>query len=205
MPHLSTPEPAAPKTVIMEVLLSTMPHSVVSETAAVDRPESSALPPAVSAMVGEKATYGYHILVGRAVSCSEKVRYYYLSRVLKSSDLAQQTCVEKRAMTGASTQTNQDALANDNSANDNSANDNSSPGPVSKPETGKRTTIETPIQTNKDDVVDGSSHGSPASPNTLVNTPIDPSSPVDAGHNEQQKAGFEDVQEPQITNQELSD
>ncbi|CAD6579736.1 MAG: hypothetical protein ASARMPRED_009236 [Alectoria sarmentosa] len=171
----------------MEVLLSTMPHSVVSETAAVDRPESSALPPAVSAMVGEKATYGYHILVGRAVSCSEK------------------TCVEKRAMTGASTQTNQDALANDNSANDNSANDNSSPGPVSKPETGKRTTIETPIQTNKDDVVDGSSHGSPASPNTLVNTPIDPSSPVDAGHNEQQKAGFEDVQEPQITNQELSD
>ena len=88
MPHPSTPEPAAPKTAMMEVLPSTMSESVMSETAAVDRPESSALQPAASAIVGEEATCGYHILVGRAVSCSEKVRYHYPSRLLKSSDLA---------------------------------------------------------------------------------------------------------------------
>lgn len=98
-------------------------------------------------------------------------------------------------MTDASTQTNQDALANDNS----------SPNPFSDSETAKKTLIETPIQTNKDDVVDSSSNGSPSLSTTLVNTPTDPSSPVDAGHNEHEEAEFEDVQEPQSTNQELRD
>lgn len=88
MPHSSTPESAAPKTVIMEVLPSTTPKSAMSETAVVDRPESSAILPAASAIVGEEATCGYHILVGCAVTCSKKVRYHYPSRVLKVSDLA---------------------------------------------------------------------------------------------------------------------
>lgn len=98
-------------------------------------------------------------------------------------------------MFNAATQTDQDALASGNS----------SPGPVSESDTGKRTMIETPIQTNEDDVVDSSLNGSPSSPTTLVNTPTDPSSPVDAGHNEYEEAGFEDVQELQTANQELCD
>lgn len=93
----------------------------------------------------------------------------------------------------------------------------SSHRPLPETQTGKKSMTEASTQTNDKDAVDSSSTGSPSSPTTLVNTPTDHSSTVDAEDDEQKdESGFEDflleaqIGEEQVfqanaANQELRD
>lgn len=82
----------------------------------------------------------------------------------------------------------------------------SSDSPLSETRTGKKSQIEPSLPTKKDDVVDTSSNGSLSSPNTLINTPTDPSSPVNAqDERAQMQESLVMVQEIKAANQELRD
>ena len=78
--------------------------------------------------------------------------------------------------------------------------------PLPETQTGKKSMTEASTQTNDKDAVDSSSTGSPSSPTTLVNTPTDHSSTVDAEDDEQkEESGSEDsLLESQIGEEQVS-
>lgn len=156
--------------------------------------------PAASPTIEDGTTYSHHFLSDRAVACGKKVRYYDTIRALENfPDHAEQTIAEKKTLVDSSTQT--------------AAIGNSGDCLLSGTQTGKRSRADASTQTDEDVVVNGNS--SDTSPTTLVNTPTDRLSLIDAGDDEHQDATAsedflleaqdeeEQMQEPQFVDQEI--
>lgn len=160
---------------------SSTPEPTAPETATTEVPESSAIGPATSVIAKDETTYG------------TKVHFHYPVRPLNMfSDPTRQVIIQKKTLIGASRQNVAAAYSSDS--------------PLSETRTGKKSQIEPSLPTKKDDVVDTSSNGSLSSPNTLINTPTDPSSPVNAqDERAQMQESLVMVQEIKAANQELRD